>query len=162
MKYHYRFAESKDRPIIQQFVGHFATESAANGSPQAPEFCVSDLMRLYDSYRRGSLFGITVLAELEGEPVALGLCGENWGDTPQASSLGRIAFIWMVWVHPAHRKAGVALGMLRFGVPALVEDGFVSVVTNVRVDNPMGIQLANAFGATPLETVYFFNIGEHT
>lgn len=157
----YRFAESKDRAAIQQMAHHFATEAAAAGSPQAPESCVADFMRLYDSYRRGSLFGLAILAEGEDGPLGLTLCGETWEDRAKGSELGRVAYIWMVWVHPAHRKSRVALEMLRFGEPALIEDGFISAVTNVRVDNPAGARLAESFGCTPLETVYLFSFKEH-
>jgi ribosomal protein S18 acetylase RimI-like enzyme len=93
------------------------------------------------------------------QPVGFALAGEApfipWVDTEH----GRTATVWIAWVEPRMRQKGIALGMLAFGEPRLLELGFEIAAMSVREENPEGQKLSEAFGAKPLERFYHYTLG---
>lgn len=105
---------------------------------------------LLSSYVRGNLFGFGLLAHLpeEGRPPAgCLLLGENPGaGLPLRTTLGKTATLWGVYVHPTHRRNGVARQLQDYGRPLTKELGFQSVVSDL-LDNPVAKANALNWGA---------------
>lgn len=111
-------------------------------------------------YLAGNLFGIVTLAEEAEAPVGFALIGEETGRVALDTRWGKAASVWAAWVTPALRQAGVALSMLSFSRDRLLEMGFEVVFMSVVEANKAGQALSLAFGAVPLERVYYYPLKE--
>ena len=157
-----RFAHFQDLKKLDPMLRDYLHEQREAGSPVLPTQRTFNAYRdMARAYLSGSLFGVLVLAEDEGTPVGFVLAGENTsGGTRFDTSLGKVAYVWLVWVAPHVRKHGVGLSMLSFGRPRLVELGFNVAAMTVREDNTEGQALTLAFGASPTEREFLFDLAE--
>ena len=153
----YEFATTKELPAIERMIRLYLAEQEDSGSPvQLTKRTVDAYRLLASSYLVGSLFGVVVLAYVETaeaapELVGFALAGEEISPLAFDTTLGRVAFVWQVWVAPEHRKAGAGLGMLTFGRPRLLELGFQTASMSVRAENQESRALCEAFGAKLVE-----------
>ena len=111
-------------------------------------------------YVTGGLFGVLVLAEDNGAIRGFALAGEDTGDRRVESTSGRVAYIWQAYTSPSYRKDGVALSLLIWGRPFLLEMGFETAVMSVLESNLEGQALTLSFGAKPVDRVYHFALKE--
>lgn len=160
-----RFASAEDLPIFEKMLRAYLLEESETGSRMLFTRRTMDWYRtLGRSYVLGALFGSIVLAVVESEVgsqvVGFVLEGEDEGEPRLDTNLGRRAQMWIVWVDPAHRRAGAALDMLRFGCPRLVELGFETMGMGTREENSGAQALAKALGAQPTERLYFLPLKE--
>lgn len=160
-----RFATVEDFGLIEIMLRSYLAEQEAVGSPLRFTRRTLDWYRdLIWSYLEGKESGAIVLGEVSseaGEEVAgFAMGGESPGESPVDLSIGRMAQVWVVWVTPEHRRSGLALSMLRFGQPRLVEMGFETAVMSSRAANQQGNALCRSFGAFNVENFYQFSLGE--
>ena len=159
----YRLAQYADLGAVESMLRYYLQEQWTSGDPIVPSNrSVQVFQDLARSYINGSGFGVVVLAHEPGQeaPVGFVLAGEHPGATVFDTVLGKVAVIWIAWTHPAHRKAGLGLGMLSFVRPHLVGMGFLTATMTVRDGNEMGNAISLAFGAKPTERVYFYTLPE--
>ena len=139
---------------------YLAEQQAAGDPVLLTTRSVDGFRALASSYLTGSLFGIVVLAETPKGPAGFVLVGEQPGQPMLDTTLGRVANVWIAWTPQDRRKGGVALAMLSFGRPYLVEMGFKTASMSVRADNERGRRLSESFGAVLAEHFYTFPLAE--
>lgn len=119
--------------------------------------------RYFDAYVMGSLFGACILWYPDNEPEiprGLALVGEQWEKPGWETDLGRMCYIWGLYVEPPHRGNGVSLQLGEFGIRRGVEIGFDTVETTVRDLNPQGEGATLKFGTKPYAMYHIANIKE--
>jgi len=154
----YRFATTSDLPKVNHLMWRYLCEQEASGSPvRATKHTLDAYRDLARAYLAGGMFGVVVLAEKSlGDPVGFALAGEDVGRLRYDTTLGKVAFVWLIWVTYEFRKSGTALGMLTFGRPRLLELGFETASMSVRENNPEGQALTLAYGGVLAEREYLF------
>ena len=157
----YRLATRDDWPRIDPLLRAFLVEHRLGGSAAVVSARnVENYRRLAEDYLHGRIPGVVVLAHEDNRLVGFALAGE-----PQAPGWleldgGKTAVVWIAYVDPAYRKKGVALGMLVWGRPHLLELGFETATMGVREDNEVALALCRAFGARASERLLRFPLNE--
>jgi len=155
----YRFAVPADLPAITLMLRAYLMEQQESGSPVLyTKRTLAAYEELARAYLAGGMFGVVVLSYEGDRLVGFALAGEDTGGLRYDTTLGKVAFIWVVWVLPSHRKTGAGLGMLTFGRARLLELGFVTASMSVRENNPQGQALTLSYGAVPTEREYLFDL----
>ena len=131
-----------DRNHFTRLCGEYLCERREGGSPLwADEHNLRLHREAYDSYTRGSLFGLVVFWSPHYDPenpMGFVLVGEEAGESLWHTDYGKLAMLWGVYVSPPHRGHRVGLQMESYGRPKLWEQGFRQVKTLVEVDNNLG------------------------
>lgn len=155
-----RLATSKDLPQVELMIRRYLAE-AEKASPRVRlnRRSVDRYRDLALAYVRGSLAGVVVIAGTE-KPVGLAMGGEDLGQPYLDGGWGRTATVWIAWVAPEARQSGLALKMLYWGLPHLVELGFDTALMGVLETNTAGRALTEAFGAQLTERLYAYPLKE--
>lgn len=158
---YFRLAALGDLPFLAQANWAWLQEQAASGGPLVPSVRSQRVhMDLVESYLRGEREGIAILAEKAGHPLGATFAGEPWSAGSYETRYGRVATVWLVWVAPEARRAGVGLAMLAWGRPHLLMRGFESAACTTLVGGTGGPELAQAYGIRPIETLYHISLKE--
>lgn len=143
---------------------HYLSEQEKVGTVRLTRRTLDVYRDIGRSYTSGGLFGTLVFAERDSgvgpQPFGFALAGEDFTGLRLDTTLGRVAFVWLVWVTPSERQTGAGLAMLLFGRPRLLELGFETASLGVREGNTEGHALSRAFGATVNERQYLFPLKE--
>ncbi len=125
-----RLAKATDRPIFAAFWRVHLEEDESLGSPWEAKNRLVGQLQLFSSYLEGHLFGFTLLAEEEGDPVGVLMWGEDWTGT-NTNKWGKIARFWGFYVDPDSRQKGYVKAMVRTAKTMATEMGFQTVTTTV-------------------------------
>lgn len=153
----FRLAQLSDRPHFLRLWALHMTEQEKDGSHVLAN--MANLYRCLDkfeSYAYGNLAGGTILYQPnpEAEPVGAAMGGELGVPDEFETDLGRLCTVWGVYVDPEYRGQGIGLKLLREILAEGLRQGFDSVETYVRLNNPQGQRAAEAFGCTPYMKQY--------
>lgn len=143
-----RVATLDDLGLVRRLVWQFLQEHD-EGEPTR----VSMLQDLGLAYLRGDVRGAVVLA---GEDRGMVIGGAGREDPPATDTCQ----VWVAWTHPDERQTGLALAMLHWGQPRMVELGFTKARMGIVDSNVGGQELARAFGAQPVERLFSFPLVE--
>lgn len=155
-----RLATLSDLPVVTKLLRAFLAEQDGRTPVQFTRRTLDAYLDWFRQYLEGGLAGVVVLAEDEDGPAGMAVGGAGVGPCLLDLNLGRVALVSVVWVVPSQRKHGLALQMLSFGQPHLVEMGFVTATMTAWEDNAEGHALCRAFGASPAERTYHFPLQE--
>ena len=137
-----RLATYQDRPTFLRLWRPFMEEEARHGGQvEATDGNLLEYLRLFDSYTRGSLFGICLLAQGDPNtpPVGCLLGGEAPpGGLNLTLSHGKAATLWGVYVEPQARRKGLAGRLQDRGQLEAGRLGFDVVVSGVHTKNDIG------------------------
>ena len=156
----YRAATMDDLPAFETMLRAYLREQEDSGGTMQFTRRTLDFYRdLATFYIKGALFGIVVLAN---DNQGFALAGEAIGQSATDHTLGKVAWVWIAWVDPTHRKESNGLGMLLWGQPFLLELGFETAAMTVLESNPSGKALTLAIGSKPVEQIYHFTLKEES
>lgn len=151
-----RLATLADRPHFLRLWALHMAEQEKDGSHVTAN--MSNLYRCLDkfeAYAYGNQLGMTILYQpgSEDDPVGVCMAGELGVDEFE-TDLGRLATFWGVYVDPEYRGRGLGLKLFQEILAEGLRRGFDSVETYVRLNNPHGQRMAEAFGCTPYMKQY--------
>lgn len=155
-----RLAEMSDRGRLQGLMREFLVENAQNGSDILPtERSLAFLDEMVFAYIDTRLLGAVTVATVDDVLVGFVLAGETPSrGLPYDSALGKVAFGWGSWVHPAARRMGLARRMRELAVEELKRYRFETLTGGVHVGNPGAAAELAAFGAKPHLTQITINL----
>lgn len=106
------------------------------------------------SYLQGSLFGVVGTGWHGPNLVSCTVIGEDWNGPRFETDEGKVAFCWLVWVHPDYRRLGAATAMLQSVENHLLDMGFAVGRTTTREGNAGAQGLAMGYGSKLVESVW--------
>jgi GNAT superfamily N-acetyltransferase len=149
-----RQAQWEDRPIFAELWSHYLEDNYHEAGGQVLPSDENKLayLKLFDSYTRGSLYGLVILAFDNERPVGVLLAGE---EPPSGfyldTDLGRIIEIWGVWVDPDYRKQGISTRMAAQGQKLAIELGFTCTMSSLIPQDAAAVANATSGGARILQ-----------
>jgi GNAT superfamily N-acetyltransferase len=159
-----REATRLDRPeFLRLYYDYLLEERKLGSSLPASLHNLTFFRKYFDAYTMGCLFGACLLWFPDEEPETprgLALVGEEWETPGWETDLGRVCYIWGLYVEPPYRGRGVGLQLGQFGIKRGIEIGFDTVRTAVLYSNQHGENAALKFGTEPYATCHSANIKE--
>jgi GNAT superfamily N-acetyltransferase len=153
-----RQATLEDRQIFVTLWKDFMVEREKLGG--AIEVCDENLLAylsLFESYIAGSLFGFTLLAFEDEEPVGALLMGEY---PPSGFNMktknGKTITAWGVYVRPEHRRSGIAWALQDEARVLGRRLGFDTVLSYIMSGDPVGQANALNWGFEVIESLMVF------
>jgi hypothetical protein len=145
-----REAKLQDRAEFARLWHAALVEEHAGGSDMLPTGrSVAFGLNYFDSYVRGSRFGVCLLWSPPGEaPSGFVLAGERWDGDDYDRPWGRMAWLWNIYVAPEARCGPASRQLLAAGYRALGEMGFETIGFNIPEGCPSG-PIAQRWRAVP-------------
>ena len=154
-----RLATLADRPsFMRLWAAHMAEQEKQGSKLLASTSNLYRHLEMFEAYVLGITAGMCHIQSCDGEDVGIVMAGECLGGSNWETKMGRMATLWGVYVEPSHRGQGIAVKLFQACLAEGLKMGFDSVETYVRLDNPHGQQVADAFGIKPYQTQHLIKL----
>lgn len=144
-----REAKLSDREALRALFAASLTEEHAAGLEVKPSRrSVNYYLSYFDSYTRGSRFGVCLLWQPKNSPKGFILLGEQWEPDGRETDTGRMAWLWDLYVDPSYRKLRAGMELAIAAHQWAIDTKFDAIGFNIPGGWPSE-HIAEAFGAVP-------------